>query len=195
MSTIQSFPIINSSDGILFTQDANNNIAISVDSTVTVQGNTFNGASELVKLDAYSALPAADGSKLTGLTSTQIGGLSTNFADVSLSNINATAKSKITNLPMPSNSYIDLTLGANGSTYTAPANGWVFLDKFSNAANEYIHLVNASSGAISNRHNSTTPSQIHAVFLPARKNDMIQVYYNLTGSTNYFRFVYAQGEV
>ena len=27
---------------------------------------------------------------------------------------------------MPSSRYIDLTLGASGSTYTAPANGWFF---------------------------------------------------------------------
>ena len=36
-------------------------------STVTKQGNTFNGASELVQLDADSKLPAVDGSNLTNL--------------------------------------------------------------------------------------------------------------------------------
>ena len=34
---------------------------------VTKQGNTFNGASELVQLDADSKLPAVDGSNLTNL--------------------------------------------------------------------------------------------------------------------------------
>ena len=38
MSTIQSLPDINSSDVILFTQNANNSVAISVDSSVTTQG-------------------------------------------------------------------------------------------------------------------------------------------------------------
>lgn len=37
-------------------------------SNVTVQGNTFNGASQLVKLDGTSKLPAVDGSALTNLT-------------------------------------------------------------------------------------------------------------------------------
>jgi hypothetical protein len=37
-------------------------------STVTKQGNTFNGASQLVQLDASSKLPAVDGSQLTNLS-------------------------------------------------------------------------------------------------------------------------------
>ena len=36
-------------------------------SAVTTQGNTFNGASQLVKLDASTKLPAIDGSNLTNL--------------------------------------------------------------------------------------------------------------------------------
>ena len=36
-------------------------------SAVTTQGNTFNGASQLVKLDASAKLPAIDGSNLTNL--------------------------------------------------------------------------------------------------------------------------------
>jgi hypothetical protein len=36
-------------------------------SAVTTQGNTFNGASQLVKLDASAKLPAVDGSNLTNL--------------------------------------------------------------------------------------------------------------------------------
>lgn len=32
--------------------------------------------------------------------------------------------SQVARMAMPSNKYIDLTLGASGSTYTAPANGY-----------------------------------------------------------------------
>lgn len=42
-------------------------------SSVTLQGNTFNGASKLVQLNASAQLPAVDGSLLTGVTVT--GGL------------------------------------------------------------------------------------------------------------------------
>jgi hypothetical protein len=34
---------------------------------VTLQGNTFNGATQLVQLDGTSRLPAADGSQVTAL--------------------------------------------------------------------------------------------------------------------------------
>lgn len=36
-------------------------------SNVTLQGNTFNGADQLVQLDASAKLPALDGSNLTNL--------------------------------------------------------------------------------------------------------------------------------
>ena len=39
---------------------------------VTVQGNTFNGASQLVQMTAATKLPAVNGSLLTGITGTQI---------------------------------------------------------------------------------------------------------------------------
>ena len=40
---------------------------------VTVQGNTFNGISQLVQLNASTQYPALDGSLITGLTKTQVG--------------------------------------------------------------------------------------------------------------------------
>src|SRR5574344_2114034 len=40
---------------------------------------------------------------------------------------------------MPSGSYIDLTLGANGSTYTAPANGWIYWAKVAGGDWFYIN--------------------------------------------------------
>lgn len=54
------------------TTDASELIAGTLDSArldtdVTVEGNTFNGANQLVKLDGTSKLPAVDGSNLTGL--------------------------------------------------------------------------------------------------------------------------------
>jgi len=50
---------------------------LSIDTTVTTQGNTFNGANQLVKLDGTGKLPAIDGSQLTGISSS--GGISAGF--------------------------------------------------------------------------------------------------------------------
>lgn len=43
--------------------------ALDIGTAVTAQGNTFNGASQLVQLDSDGKLPAIDGSQLTGISS------------------------------------------------------------------------------------------------------------------------------
>lgn len=193
MSTIQSLPILSSDDGILFTQDENKNIAISVDSTVTTQGNTFNTASTLVKLDENAALPAVDGSHLTGITIDQIEDLGTDFADASLSNIDATAKEKIANLAMPSNSFIELTLSPNLSAYyTAPADGYYSFAKMATAVGQQVYI-GAPYGVRFAIHASTL--DYLQASIPVKKGDVIQVTQNLGGATAIWRFTYAQGEV
>lgn len=44
-----------------------NNEALDLANTITTQGNTFNGANQLVQLDSNGKLPAIDGSQLTNL--------------------------------------------------------------------------------------------------------------------------------
>ena len=61
---------------------ANINGAIS---EINELGNSFNGANELVQLDAESRLPAVDGSQLTGITAAQVGAYSTAQANGLLS--------------------------------------------------------------------------------------------------------------
>lgn len=63
--TIPSYTT-SSGNGISFTQNLTT-VTISVDDTVTVQGNEFNGASQLVQLDENKSLPDIDGSNLTGI--------------------------------------------------------------------------------------------------------------------------------
>ena len=46
--------------------------AASIPENVTTQGNTFNGANQLVQLDSTGKLPAVDGSNLTNIASSQI---------------------------------------------------------------------------------------------------------------------------
>jgi hypothetical protein len=91
----------------------------------------------------------------------------------------------------PSSTHVDLTLGDSGSTYTAPANGWITVSKGVTAANQYFYM-------ISNRIATTTRSVGSAgnieTFLPVSKGATISVSYNTAGTTNNFRFIYA-GEV
>ena len=98
----------------------------------------------------------------------------------------------LSGLGMPSSRYIDLTLGATGATYTAPANGWFAVDKSTGASNERIGMYNSKTRVSSIL---WAPSgQALRIFVPVKKGDEISIHYTATGSTNIFRFVYAEGE-
>jgi len=53
--------------------------ATALPSNVTLQGNTFNGISQLVKLDNAGKLPALDGSALTNLSSSSLNGQAASY--------------------------------------------------------------------------------------------------------------------
>lgn len=89
---------------------------------------------------------------------------------------------------MPSNKYIDLTLGASGSTYTAPANGWVLVGKRC-TANQYLGTYENSIM----RKMEIWSSAYCSLFFPVRKGDVFPISYNASGVTEIFRFVYAEG--
>lgn len=93
---------------------------------------------------------------------------------------------------MPSDKYIDLTLGASGTTYTAPADGWFYLNKKSGVSDGWMSMENSNSmmaciTAAPTANNSMTVS------VPAKKGDVVSISYSFTGTTNAFRFIYANG--
>ena len=97
----------------------------------------------------------------------------------------------ITTMSMPSKRYIDLTLGTSGSYYTARADGYYIISKQSVSANEYITLLNTVNNF---GIDEFCPAGMNArLFMPVSKGDVIQVNYTLTGTTGFFRFVYANG--
>jgi hypothetical protein len=99
-------------------------------SSVTLQGNTFNGANQLVKLDALSKLPAVDGSQLLNLPSTSGGAVLASTQTFTGGNTFAgatvLASATVNNLYISSNSYQVLGIGqswqvvtrTSGTTYT-----------------------------------------------------------------------------
>lgn len=111
-------------------------------------------------------------------------------ADTSLANLSTAGKSLASGLGMPSDRYINLTLGASGSVYTAPANGYVFFSKVSNAAGEWIQFAIPLV-----YYNQIVSSGIHPMNFvhPVFKNTSFKINYNATGSTEQFRFIYAEG--
>lgn len=106
---------------------------------------------------------------------------------------------ELSGMSMPSNKYIDLTLGASGSTYTSPANGWFRLVKKPTATGQYILF---SSNKYYNGQSNSDQGAIQVsgwtdpmvITIPVLKGDQIICYYNFGGATIKFEFRYAEGE-
>jgi hypothetical protein len=103
-------------------------------------------------------------------------------------------KSEVSGWGMPSDKYIDLTLGASGTDYVAPAHGWVYLRKATGKETAYITLINLNNNIQVHQWSTGTNSQC-AGYLPVKKGDKFRSTYNATGKTNEFKFIYAEGEV
>lgn len=112
-------------------------------------------------------------------------------ADTDASNFNTAGKSLLSGLGMPSGAYEDLTLGASGTTYTAPANGW-FVAQKSSSTSGYLRLNNDNNGLGYEIRTSSASTLINSI--PVKKGQTVSVTYTLDGATTYFRFIYAEGE-
>lgn len=93
----------------------------------------------------------------------------------------------------PSSNYDDLTLGASGTEYTAPANGWFYINKLTANTNQYIDINNNTKKYGIQEHAYVSGAGIKMI-TPVQKNDSVTISYSASGTTNQFRFIYAEGE-
>ena len=103
----------------------------------------------------------------------------------------------IANMGMPSKSYINLSLGANHTQYTAIADGWFYIDRASLQPFQYVGFCNATD-AISGETVSFSGqaiSQHCSCLRPVKKGETVAVIYSGDAYTAYFRFIYAQGAI
>lgn len=112
-------------------------------------------------------------------------------ADTDLSNVTDSGKILLSSMGMPSNRYTDLTLGASGSTYTAPANGYVFFSKMGNQGQSVI--LNNQQNKMRVQSYIGSNNNWSGIIMPIRKNERFNVEYTASGNTKYFRFIYAEG--
>lgn len=115
-----------------------------------------------------------------------------NKTNLNMDNLNVDGKSLISGLGMPSDECVVLTLGASGTTYTAPANGWFYLSKTAGKTDAYISLV--INGSFGQTIHVPGAGNQNRTFIPTRKGDTLTVTYSATGETSAFRFYYAEGE-
>ena len=114
-------------------------------------------------------------------------------ANTSLDNITVTGKSSCSKFGMPSSIFESWTLGSSGDTHTAPANGWVRISKTATNSAQYLSL--NVIGKLSGQLLSSSNDQRLVLYVPVVKGDTVEVTYNVTGTTNSFKFYYAEGEV
>lgn len=118
------------------------------------------------------------------------------FVNSNASNFSKAGENYLSSLSMPSNKSIDLTLGASGTLYTAPANGWFSLDTWTTSTvTAYYQLHNRTSGLAL----LAVPDQEYVYqqkgFIPCKASDIVAlVYANIDTTKTRWRFIYAQGE-
>lgn len=92
---------------------------------------------------------------------------------------------------LPGSLYVDWTLGASGTMYTMPADGWLSFSKTASQSGQIIYMRNETRAyALYNTANINEPC---CGVLPVRKSDQIEIVYTTGGTTNVFRFIYAEG--
>ena len=122
-------------------------------------------------------------------------------ADIDLSNAasnaSASAKETIIGWGMPSNSKYDtLTLGASGTQYEAPADGYFMLyAQYSSGTNTSFDMY-VKGTALGYRHwyGTSNVESAGRGFVPVKKGQKIQININGSLQTVDFKFVYADGE-
>jgi len=110
-------------------------------------------------------------------------------ADVDLTNVNNSGTSTGASWAMPSATYTNLTLGASGSTYAAPANGWFqYIGTQSGATDFYL----AANSGVSLY--MTWNTAYKGGYVPVKKGDILTIIYGGTvSSVEQFRFYYSVG--
>ena len=109
-------------------------------------------------------------------------------AAVDMSNTSYIAK-----MAMPSNRYVDLTLGASGATYTAPANGYFCIHANGNGNNNWIEMANNSAAGFARGVYGTEGWEFKNA-IEAKSGDIVIIRYNNINKPAIFRFIFAEGD-
>lgn len=105
---------------------------------------------------------------------------------------NENGRSLIAKLCTPSTKYINLSYGATGTRYTAPANGYFCVSKKAGNATQWINFVNEGKNV---RLVASAPAGVYIyLYIPAQKGDSVISFYDATGATEFFRFAYMEGD-
>ena len=125
---------------------------------------------------------------------TKINEMSDKINNLDADNFSTTGKSDIVDLTTLGNKKIDITDNGDGTKFTAPAAGWVVYRKTSTAENQYAELQNSTTGMNDMRF-SSSGSQSLTPMIPCSKGDDIRLWCSAEGTTKFFKFIYAKGDM
>lgn len=117
-------------------------------------------------------------------------------ADTDLSNITNTGKKIIASMSMPSSTFETIVDAGATTTYTAPANGYVYAKITTNTAtttqNRFVSIGSSKLGSMSNYYHTSSDA---STYIPVLKGDSVTIEHDpvFTGLT--IKFIYAEGEI
>lgn len=207
--------VVGNGKGLGLTEGTNNMVLINyADTGANSYGANFSTAGYGLDVGASSAPSGAALNKVIGIVADPtksgielsgsnlylyflVASVAQNAPLANLGRIEETKVDKNSSWGFPSNRYIDLELGASGSTYTAPANGWYYLQKISGANNQHSSILALKDGETATEYMALgwTPmgNNGNVNMLKVPKGKKVEIHYNLTGATEIFRFIYAEG--
>lgn len=107
-----------------------------------------------------------------------------------------TDKFEISGWGMPSNKIVTLTLGASGTEYVAPADGYFFILKRGLNVGEWIssNITDSNGNGVFSVLDAGVSQRIQIKqFFPIGKGYKAAIYYTASGAEQVFQFIYAQG--
>lgn len=117
-----------------------------------------------------------------------------NKANIDADNFTTTGKGKITSWAFPSNRYQNLTLGSNGATYTAPANGWFNISGVGSSSTQGFVFMFCAVTSIRMEAPCSSALGVN-LSIPVKKGDVMTINYIGLKTGAVLRFTYAEGDI
>lgn len=137
-----------------------------------------------------SAMPESTDSSNIVPTTAWVQGVAAIKANINADNFSVAGKAVLAGLGMPSSRYTDITPGATETTYTAPANGWFFMEVGLTGIDGAAQLLCDKIGVSAIPHTGVSSS---LAFLPVKAGDVVKLTYVKSATFSAFRFIYAEG--
>lgn len=152
-----------------------------------------------MRTEVQSALSSKADSDLSNVSSLDEDSVLTTLldakADTSLSNLTTTGEAVVPHLSMPGSTRTALTVGASGSTYTAPADGYFYAQgkgaASSTNTHTYIELKTQTQGVSQGVYGASAYG--YKVYIPVLKGTEVTLDYQASVTNLSLVFIYAKG--